>query len=89
MGMSVLAKSILSYGGCPQTFPRKFPSVAVFASMAATPPATATALAAALTLMLAQAIDWTQDGWVDHGLGLSEIGVRGDLGLRKIRGSGA
>ena len=64
-------------------------SWAVFASMAATPPATATALAAALTLMLAQAIDWTQDGWVDHGLGLSEIGVRGDLGLRKIRGSGA
>jgi hypothetical protein len=36
-----------------------------------------------------QAIDWTKDGWVDHGLGLSEIGVSGDLGLRKIRGSGA
>ena len=58
--------------------------------MAATPSAATTALAAALTLILAQAFDWTQDDWVDLGLGLSEIcGANGGLGLRKICGSGA
>ncbi len=40
-------------------------------------------------MMLAQAIDWTKDGWVDHSLGLSEIGASGCLGFRKICGSGA